>query len=634
MKKKIAILTTAWSYEYLQLFFQGMQEETKDKNTDIYIFTYYNYCENTGFINSTGSTIFSIIDYKDYDGVILFSNFFSDNTVVEKEKQRIIEAGVHGISIEKKIDGLDFLTTNTTDGFYDLIIHLIKEHNIQELRYIGGNPNDTTSIERFETYKKALADTKLTFDNDKCFLDGDWSYEYGVKCAEKIFENTNKLPQGIVCVNDVSALGVLKVAFEKGIKIPEQVKIISYDNLSFTKYIYPSLSTVDLNINKAGIAAVKRILEEKDNHDDIIFKSEGIIRQSCGCKTEISEEQKKYVNKQFMNEEKNANFSSHLSEIEDVFLDSQDVYSLLTNLANYFYKDHSVESSNFALFLKSDWSSILINSEEELPENYDYGRQVQAIVNIHNGKKYPNEIIDIKQLIPENMKSEESNLYLFMPIFYHTYIHGYYVSKNSIEIIDKKHAFLWARNFGSSIERFRQKNMFKHMSQQLLRLSTKDALSGMYNRIGMDKLAEPFYKQNQAQNLTNILLFADINSMKTINDEFGHLHGDLAVKTVAEAILSVIPKSWYGIRYGGDEFLVIGNNKDYHGEDFCKMIADIIENKNIVQHLPYKLSASLGLFTVPPKTKITLQEAISKVDQAMYLKKVAYHKEHPEEGHK
>ena len=45
--------------------------------------------------------------------------------------------------------------------------------------------------------------------------------------------------------------------------------------------------------------------------------------------------------------------------------------------------------------------------------------------------------------------------------------------------------------------------------------------------------------------------------MKTINDKFGHLHGDLAVKTIASVISSVIPKNWLAIRYGGDEFMLI-----------------------------------------------------------------------------
>ena len=452
---------------------------------------------------------------------------------------------------------------------------------------------------------------------------------YAKNAAEKLFSNEDIFPEVIVCANDWAAVAVINVAQEKGIKIPQQVKVIGYDNLSFSEKLSPSLTTVDNHTRQAGYEAVKRLLDNSSNHSDILIKSEAVIRQSCGCeKTGLPVQNDAYA-KALDDAYQVEKFTKHIRQIEDVFLDSTDVYSLLTNLEFHFAAENYYEGQNFAIFLKSDWSSILINTEEELPENLSFGNQVQSIVHIHEGYKYPNEIIDIKQLIPQNMKSEDSSIYIFMPIFHHTYLHGYYVSKNSTNLIQKTYSTLWSQNLGSCIERFRQKNMFKHMSQQFLKLSTHDALSGMLNRIGMDKLGEPFYRKNQAENLTNILLFADINSMKTINDKFGHLHGDLAVKTVAEAILQVIPKNWYGIRYGGDEFLVIGNNKDFHGENYCKMIAEIIEKKNSIMQLPYKLSASLGFFTVPPTTKITLEQAISKVDQAMYLKKQAYHKEHP-----
>lgn len=634
MKKRIAVITSAWSFDYLKQFFDGMQAGARDKNIDIYVFTYYNYTENTGFFNNTGANIFSIIDYKSFDGVVILASLFYDDEVVEKERLRIIESGIPAITVNKRLEGLTYLNANTQAGLKELINHLIKEHNVTDLRFIGGNPVDPTSQERFETYKQTLSENNIPFDESKCFLQGDWSFDFGYNCALKLFEDKSTLPQGIFCANDMGAVGVLKAAHDNGIKIPEQVKLISFDNVGFSKYIYPSITTVDSNTTKAGSEAIKHFYYSPESKKDIIVDSTGIIRQSCGCEKEVSDDQKNYIVTQLNNDENSAKFTSHLQEIENVFLDSQDVYSLLTNLSNYFSKDNSIESSDFALFLKSDWTSILINNEEELPENLDFGKQMQSIINIRNGKKCANEIIDIKQFIPENMKSNESNLYLILPIYYHTYIHGYYVSKNNVTIIHNKHAFLWASNLSNAIERFRQKNMFKHMSQQYLKLSTRDGLSGMLNRIGMEKLAEPFYRQNQQENLTNILLFADINSMKTINDKFGHLHGDLAIKTIAEAVLSVIPKTWYAIRYGGDEFLVIGNNKDYHGENFCKMIAEIIEKKNIMMRLPYRLSASLGFFTVPPTTKITLAQAISKVDEAMYLKKQAYHKLHPGEERK
>ena len=165
------------------------------------------------------------------------------------------------------------------------------------------------------------------------------------------------------------------------------------------------------------------------------------------------------------------------------------------------------------------------------------------------------------------------------------------------------------------------------MSQQYLKLSTKDALSGMLNRQGLEKLAKPYYAQNKKNGLTTVLFFVDINKMKHINDQFGHLHGDLAVKTVAAAVLETVPRNWLVIRYGGDEFLVVGNSKNYNGEDYCTQIKERLASKTSVMHLPYNLSASVGTYSVPAQSAMTLEQAVETVDNIMYEQKQAFHKE-------
>ncbi|MBQ1174813.1 MAG: GGDEF domain-containing protein, partial [Treponema sp.] len=121
--------------------------------------------------------------------------------------------------------------------------------------------------------------------------------------------------------------------------------------------------------------------------------------------------------------------------------------------------------------------------------------------------------------------------------------------------------------------------------------------------------------------------------MKTINDKFGHLHGDLAVKTIAAAVLEVVPKNWLSIRYGGDEFLVIGNSKSYNGEDYCTLITQRIAKKTNVMQLPYNLSASIGTISLKPDSKLTLEQAVEEVDKIMYAKKQAFHKAQGDAGH-
>ena len=267
------------------------------------------------------------------------------------------------------------------------------------------------------------------------------------------------------------------------------------------------------------------------------------------------DENLEYSSTQILNQVvENERFTAQMELMQQIFTEATDVFTLLTNLDLCFQKSHSIEGSDFCIFLKSDWYSVLINQAESLPQNLDYGTQVQSIASIQNNEKSFREIINTRDLIPNKMKTEENNFFLLLPIFNHSYVHGYFVTKNNFTnnftMRDNHYGHTWTLTFGNSIERFRKQNMFKQMSK------------------------------NKKYGLTTVLFFVDINKMKYINDKFGHLHGELAVKTIAAAAMEVIPRTWLPIRYGGDEFLIVGNSKNYNGEDYCKIITDRITKKN------------------------------------------------------
>ena len=159
-------------------------------------------------------------------------------------------------------------------------------------------------------------------------------------------------------------------------------------------------------------------------------------------------------------------FNTQIEQLNEIFLEANDTFTLLTNLEGLFQKSHLFEGSDFCIFLKSDWSSVLINTEEKLPQNLSYGEQVQAIASIQNDKKYPREILNVRELLPSKMITEGSNVFLFMPIYNHSYVHGYYVSKNSLSFLNSNFGYVWTKTFGNSIERFRRRNMYKLMSQR------------------------------------------------------------------------------------------------------------------------------------------------------------------------
>ena len=628
MKKKIAVLACGWAQYFLYDFLQGVEKIAKENNADVYIFNCYDYVEFSGYPNATGFSIYRLINYEEYDGIIILSDLIKNPRVLEMERQRILKSGKPAVSINLKLKDISCMRIDNYTGFYELVTHLIKDHNARNLFYIDGNETSLDFTERRKAFRMALQDNQIELNRENIFTVEHSSFNYGYNAASEIFSSDRKLPDAIVCANDLIALGVLKAAAERNIKIPEQLKIAGYDGNYFARNVIPAISTVNDNAFKIGTESAKRVLTGFTEVQDFKIKSMPIYQGSCGCESKIITDQKLFSLKFLSEISQSENFAAQLNQIEEIFTDAADVFTLLTNLELFFSKSHAFEGSDFCIFLKADWASVLINSEENLPQNLSYGNQVQAITSIQNNVKYPREIIKTKDLIPSKMHSDECNTFLFIPIFNHSYVHGYFVCKNSLSMISNYHGHQWTRTFGACIERFRKKNMYKQMSQQFLRLSTRDALSGMLNRVGMEKLAKPFYQQNKHNGLTTVLFFVDINSMKTINDKFGHLHGDLAVKTIAQAVLQVVPRNWLCIRYGGDEFLVVGNSKNYNGEDYCKMITQMVLKKSSTMHLPYNLSASVGTLSVPANSPLSLEEAIEKVDEIMYEQKQMFHKTH------
>ena len=628
MNRRIAVLGCGWSSYFVKDFIHGMMRAVEGKNIDIYVFNTYNYVEYSGFPNSTGFSIFNLINYEEFDGIVILSDLIGNARVLEHERLRILKSKKPAISINKKMQGICCLRVDNYSGMYDALAHLIKMHNVSDIAYLSGKEQSVDISERYKAYMEVLKDNNITFDKEKVYTIDSCDYHCAYRFFDDYVKSGKKLPQAFCCANDLLAMALLKVCLENKIKVPEQLKIVGFDNITEAQCTKPSLTTVKSCADLLGVEAVTRLIRGVNPMQVLNVKSTPIFRNTCGCSYSVTSEQNLFALNILDDANKKEEFDSHLETLGEIFTEAADVFTLLTNLENFFVKSHRFEGPDFCIFMKSDWNSVLINSAENLPQNLSYGAQVQAICSVQDNKKYLRELLPSHDLIPSKMKTtDKSNVFLFMPIFHHSYVHGYYVAKNNLTMIDNRYGYMWTRSMGTGIEHFRKKNMFKQMSQQYLKLSTKDALSGALNRQGLDKLAKPFYVHNKKNGLTTVLFFVDINKMKHINDQFGHLHGDLAVKTVAAAAMETVPKNWLCIRYGGDEFLIVGSSKNYNGEDYCEMIKKRLASKTSVMHLPYNLTASVGTYSVPPQSELTLEQAVETVDNIMYEQKQAFHKE-------
>ena len=152
-------------------------------------------------------------------------------------------------------------------------------------------------------------------------------------------------------------------------------------------------------------------------------------------------------------------------------------------------------------------------------------------------------------------------------------------------------------------------------------LISTDPLTGIYNR----NMLNNYISNGMDNNYTYYILMIDIDRFKSINDTYGHLEGDKALKYMAKLISNVANKNGdFYARYGGDEFIII--SKEENEENIINLINSInLEMTKTKEDLGYAFTTSIG-YAIYNKDK-TIEETIEIADQNLYkAKEVAHEK--------
>jgi len=162
----------------------------------------------------------------------------------------------------------------------------------------------------------------------------------------------------------------------------------------------------------------------------------------------------------------------------------------------------------------------------------------------------------------------------------------------------------------------------KKMQEEIRSLSITDPLTGLYNRRGFMSLAEQQLKIAKRTKIGLLLLFADLDGLKWINDNLGHKKGDEALIEAAGILKEVFREADIVARVGGDEFSVLAAGIKM--ED-SRIIADRLHYQiginNSIENRDYSILMSVGMAFNDPENPSTIDELMSYADTLMYEQK-------------
>ncbi|MEM7018420.1 MAG: diguanylate cyclase [Pseudomonadota bacterium] len=165
-------------------------------------------------------------------------------------------------------------------------------------------------------------------------------------------------------------------------------------------------------------------------------------------------------------------------------------------------------------------------------------------------------------------------------------------------------------------------------NKALLKLSTEDELTQLFNRRYFDKKLDQEWQRSQRKALSLSLIMCDIDYFKKFNDNYGHQAGDRCLQKVAQAIRNNIKRSYdVATRYGGEEFaIILPQTESKHAYHIAESIRQEIENLAILHSqsaCSEFISMSFGVASITPKQDKDKSVLVAQADQALYNSKTS-----------
>lgn len=163
--------------------------------------------------------------------------------VTEQDLEVLNRKGIVPLTIDRACFSHPYaaMSVDHVNGSYQATKYLIQEGLCSRLVFVSGPSAEKSSEDRYEGYMRAVSEANVSHVTK---LYSDFSIPSGYEAMRSLLKERSDF-DGVVCSDDAIALGVLRAVADAGLKIPEDMRVIGYDNIEMSKYSVPRLSTVN-----------------------------------------------------------------------------------------------------------------------------------------------------------------------------------------------------------------------------------------------------------------------------------------------------------------------------------------------------------------------------------------------------
>jgi diguanylate cyclase (GGDEF)-like protein len=617
-RKTIGVFISQVSDEFQERLSRGISIRAQELDYNVAFFTNFGGYDRSEY-DKGELMIADLPHYGDLDGIILAPDTMAVEGLEQKIRDHIRNrSDCPVVSVRRKIDDYYNVLVDDNTVIEEIIRHFIEKHGFTKLNFLAGPKGFPDADKRLDCYKRVLAEYNIPIEEERIYYGDFWKQE-GKKAVDLWLSGPLAMPQAIICANDYMAITVAGALEDRGISVPDAVAVSGFDDIADAAELSPSITTSAMPVVEMGIEAVDKIdrINRGLTEDPISYiKSKTIIRESCGCEYKSGKDKKNGSKHFFAFSEKlrrevvrNSYMSADLTGITKL----DDLYN---SLGYYVYEN--VGFTDFYMCLYTDWQNI--SGDED--RKYDANEDMIMEVGTKNRQGYSRIRFSKKTLIPPQFVDDKPLIYYFV-ILHHQDVNFGYVAIAFEKIQTYMITFqAWMINVSNALENVRIHSELNRLVYKLEDMYIRDELTDLYNRRGLETLGEKYLKQAVEKQSTLMILTADLDKLKLINDNYGHAGGDIALKAVADALTLSADDDEICVRFGGDEFIVIGLDYDEDkAHRFIRRFIGELDRFNQSGKQEFSVFVSYGWSLITPDENATVEECLVKADTKMYQQK-------------
>lgn len=626
-RKLIGIIIAQADSPNQSKFLEGVFKQAFKLNYDTAVFSIFSTHKLSDEWHKGELNIFSLINYNALDGLIILpdtlttDNFHLDIIGEIKKKFR-----KPVIAVDLETEGFENIHTDDIQSIKQIVSHLIEKHKMTDIAFMTGTKGHPHATNRLTGYYEALIEHNLTIDQSRVFY-GDFWYNEGENVVRSLVESDRPLPQAIVCASDPMAISVCEALKSRGIRIPEDIAVTGYDSIDAGVNYVPSITSANLPIENTGVRTINKLhsLITGTEYTDIKCDTEIVIAKSCGCSVNVAEKiRDERASWRDDGDLFNA-FDSTYNFMLEALISKKDYCEYMTTLCWYGYLLGDYDS--YYLCMCENWDNLGGNemSQDYLKKGYTKRMNLLIQKNQETAFVEPGIHFDVSEMLPAIYERRaKPTAFFFTPVHFNDRCFGYSVISFGDKPVSYSHIYRkWTRYVCASLESLRRQRNLQYMYTKMEENAVTDLLTGIYNRNGFNLYAGQMLNEAKENNQNFTLILGDMNNLKYINDTFGHIEGDFAIKSVADAFTNVCSPDMMCFRIGGDEYVIacrtILSEKEI--TEIRDSVRSYLKNIDDTADKPYSVSVSLGWYFDKAVNCESIDYAVSVADEKMFAAK-------------